>query len=439
MKTFTYSNSFDDPADRLHGATATNTGSAGVADSAYDGDSNAEWIFSSSGVVNSAGSLQLNADLETGNRVTDFTFSGTVDFIGDTGGVNNQYTDGISFSLGDPTSLGAAAEYGLTEGLAVSISPYHDSISILWNGVQINAITVTGMESFTSQSFSVSVDAGGTVSVSYAGRSLTATIPADAWASTDQSGWDFVVAGRSGVNTAEGYIDDMTVNANIVCFLAGTMIDTPSGPRPVESLRVGALVETRDHGAQPLVWVGARQVPAFGRLAPLELAAGFLGLPAPLRLSRQHCLFVQDAATAALFGPAGVLVRAAHLCGLPGVRKLSGGTARYHHLALARHEILFAQGSPCESLLPGPYQLRGPQAAGLLAAFPALGRGEAAYPAARRVLRRAEVNRWLKWHAARGGVPSAAPDPLPQPSMRIRALAGSCGLSSVTTASHSCS
>lgn len=438
MKTFTYSNTFD-TADSLQGATATNSGSAGVADSAYDADSNKEWIFSSSGVTNSTGKLELNADLETGNRVTDFTFSGTVDFIGDVGGVDNQFTDGVSFSLGNPSTLGAAAEYGLSTGLSVMVSPYQDKIAIFWNGVEIGSIPATGLEPLGAATFSVSVGSSGNVTASFGNNVVNATIPSGQWTSTDQSGWDFVVAGRSGANTAEGYIDDMTVNANIVCFLAGTRIATPGGLRAVESLQPGDLVHTLDHGAQPLLWVGARKVPAFGRLAPIEFAPGIFGADSPLCLSRGHCLFVQDAGTDALFGPGGVLVRAGHLTGLPGVAKRSGGTARFHHLALARHELVLAEERWVESLLPGPQARNAQDAAELEQLFPSLTRGLAPYPAARHILRRAEVKRWLKWQAARGGLRQSPPGRLLQPSTRMRALAGSCGLSSVTTASHSCS
>jgi hypothetical protein len=40
-----------------------------------------------------------------------------------------------------------------------------------------------------------------------------------------------------------------------VCFVAGTLIATPSGAVPVERLRPGDLVATWDEGAQPVRWV----------------------------------------------------------------------------------------------------------------------------------------------------------------------------------------
>lgn len=403
MKTFTYSNTFDDAGNPLHGATAVNSGSAGVADSGQDADANNEWIFSSPGVGNSSGTLQLNADLVGRDRVTDFTFSGTVDFIGEAGGIGNGYSEGISFSLGNPATMAATVENGLATGLSVMVSPYRDTIAIFWNGAQIGATTVTGIEPLVPQSFSISVDTNGHVTASFGTSSAAATIPGGAWTTTDQTGWDFVFAGRSGTNTAEGYIDDMSVNANIVCFLAGTAVMTPQGPTSVELLRSGDLVETLDHGAQPLLWAGTRRVPAFGRLAPIEFAPGLLGNRNALALSRQHCLFFDCPEVRAHFDPRGVLVRAAHLLGLPGVSRRTGGTAAYHHIAFARHEIVLAEGVPCESLLPAPRQLR--EHPGLDAVFPGLKVGVAPYPAARRVLRRSEVKHWRKWLAKQDTLP----------------------------------
>lgn len=71
-----------------------------------------------------------------------------------------------------------------------------------------------------------------------------------------------------------------------VCFLAGTLIATPSGEVPVETLRAGDLVLTRDHGPQPLVWATSSRITpeAIDRapdLRPIRIAPGALegGLP----------------------------------------------------------------------------------------------------------------------------------------------------------------
>ncbi len=56
----------------------------------------------------------------------------------------------------------------------------------------------------------------------------------------------------------------VTINS-VPCFVAGTLIRTPDGDVPIESLRPGDLVLTLDDGPQPLRWVGSRVVPRRAR------------------------------------------------------------------------------------------------------------------------------------------------------------------------------
>lgn len=73
-----------------------------------------------------------------------------------------------------------------------------------------------------------------------------------------------------------------------ICFVAGTLIETADGPRPVEALQPGDLVLTRDHGLQPLVWVGQSQIDAARldscpNLRPIVIEPGALGRGLPQR------------------------------------------------------------------------------------------------------------------------------------------------------------
>lgn len=66
------------------------------------------------------------------------------------------------------------------------------------------------------------------------------------------------------------------------CFLSGTLIATPDGEVPVETLRAGDLVLTRDHGAQPLVWtshsaVSREVLDRAPNLRAIRIEAGALG------------------------------------------------------------------------------------------------------------------------------------------------------------------
>lgn len=145
----------------------------------------------------------------------------------------------------------------------------------------------------------------------------------------------------------------------VICFLPGTMIATPEGPRAVETLAPGDRVETRDNGAQPLVWRGETRLSGaelylHPHLRPLRIAAGALpgGRPeADLMVSPGHRLLM---AAPGVLGGSEVLVAAAHLEDGRGVRRdFTLPAVRYVHLMLERHEILTANGQPCESFHPG--------------------------------------------------------------------------------------
>lgn len=169
-----------------------------------------------------------------------------------------------------------------------------------------------------------------------------------------------------------------------ICFLAGTMIATPSGEVPVETLRAGDLVLTRDHGAMPLVWTSQSTVTeAHLDLAPnqrpIRIKAGALGGDLPRRdvdVSPQHRVLVSGA------DGDEYLISARHLmmAGLPGVAlRPVNGDFTLVHVACADHEVIIAEGAPMETLFTGPMAVRAlglPQRLGLIATFPTLARSE---------------------------------------------------------------
>lgn len=152
---------------------------------------------------------------------------------------------------------------------------------------------------------------------------------------------------------------DLTAdNTGVVCFVKGTLIATPLGAQPIETLRPGALVQTRDNGVQTLRWIGRRRL---GRtklqrqpdLKPIRIAPGLVGGEAPLIVSPQHGVLI------ALEG-AETLVRARHLAMMSGghARVLSGQReVIYYHMMFDAHQIVFANGAATESFYPGPHAL----------------------------------------------------------------------------------
>ncbi|TKD21974.1 hypothetical protein FBT96_07425 [Rhodobacter capsulatus] len=144
----------------------------------------------------------------------------------------------------------------------------------------------------------------------------------------------------------------------VPCFTAGTLIETPRGAVPVETLRPGDLVLSRDHGAVPVLWSGGRSLTAADlraepRLLPVLIRENALGRHGALLVSPQHAVL-------ALTDQGERLVRARHLAELNDPRfRIARGKRRvsYHHILLQRHGIVTANGLPCETLYPGPMAL----------------------------------------------------------------------------------
>ena len=190
----------------------------------------------------------------------------------------------------------------------------------------------------------------------------------------------------------------------IICFTPGTLIDTLRGRVAVEALVAGDRVLTRDHGYQPLIWAGRRDLTAAEMArcpaaAPIRIAAGALGRNLPERdllVSPRHRMLITGARAELMFGEREVLVTAADLLGLPGVSQEAAGAVSYVHVMCEAHQIIRAEGAWSESFQPGEAVLGALDAgtrAELLALFPALGgaKGFADYAAARPVLNGTEA------------------------------------------------
>lgn len=155
-----------------------------------------------------------------------------------------------------------------------------------------------------------------------------------------------------------------TPGSQNICFVSGTRIALLGGGSvTVEMLRPGDRVCRAGGGAATVRWVGLRrlsreELTADPRLWPVEMAPGALGPGCPkrvLRLSRQHRVLVQGRIAERLGGAAQVLVAALHLEGLPGVsRPMPVGSVTYVHFLCDAHEVVLAEGAPCEMLLMGP-------------------------------------------------------------------------------------
>ncbi|MDT8327510.1 MAG: Hint domain-containing protein [Roseovarius sp.] len=182
-----------------------------------------------------------------------------------------------------------------------------------------------------------------------------------------------------------------------ICFCRGTSIDTPTGPRAIETLGAGDHILTLDCGAQTLRWIGRRRYPPevvkrLPNLWPIRIRQGALGGGTPhsdLFVSPQHRVLVRSRIAQRMFGADEVLVAAKHLLAAPGFEVLSApGEVEYYHLMFDRHEVVFANGAAAESLFAGTQAMKSVSAAAraeILTIFPSLGRigPLARFPAAR--------------------------------------------------------
>lgn len=148
----------------------------------------------------------------------------------------------------------------------------------------------------------------------------------------------------------------------IICFAQGTVIDTDLGPTPIESLSVGDLVKTRDHGLQPIRWIGKRHFDSLDltrhpTLCPVRFQPGALGNGLPfktLTVSPQHRMLVSGWRSELHFGLPEVLSPAVGMVNGSSVTvDRDASHVTYFHLLFDDHEIVTANGVPSESLHTG--------------------------------------------------------------------------------------
>lgn len=161
---------------------------------------------------------------------------------------------------------------------------------------------------------------------------------------------------------AQDIFTETETDAFIVCYSAGSLIETSRGPVDVARLALGDRVRTQDNGLQPIRWIGARRVRATGRAAPVRIAAGALGTGLPrrdLRVSQQHRILIRSPIARRIFGVSEVLIAAKKLVDLPGIDIVeSPARITYWHFLLDAHEIVFAEGAASESLFTGPQAMQ---------------------------------------------------------------------------------
>jgi len=181
----------------------------------------------------------------------------------------------------------------------------------------------------------------------YSGGSFTTVDEPDAVRLTEL---DCISDSGQIVGFSYGNPADFSFVTEIPCLASGTSILTPDGPRLVEMLRIGDEVVTAQDGiAQVIIWIGKRSIDLRhhakpDKVVPVIICAGAFsdGLPERnLRLSPDHCVFID-----------GCLIEAKTLVnGVTVIRETGARYITYHHIELASHDIMLAEGLPIESYL----------------------------------------------------------------------------------------
>jgi hypothetical protein len=135
------------------------------------------------------------------------------------------------------------------------------------------------------------------------------------------------------------------------CFLRGTRILTPKGEVKVEDLTVGDLVATIDGTAKAIKWIGSWRLPNVaaerwpGEVLPIKVSRSALDQSIPhndLFLSPFHSVY-----TDGLLVPVRNLVNGRSIV---HCRALASDTIEYFHVELFRHDVIFSEGAPTETL-----------------------------------------------------------------------------------------
>jgi hypothetical protein len=137
------------------------------------------------------------------------------------------------------------------------------------------------------------------------------------------------------------------------CFLTGTTIRTANGDRKIEDLAVGDLLPTVFGGTSPIRWIGRyrfkRSDPTKAwvkDVLPVRVARSALGPDVPhadLYITQTHALLID-----------GLLVAAGNLINGTTIIRYDASELdelEFFHIKLERHDVIYAEGAPCETLL----------------------------------------------------------------------------------------
>ena len=337
------------------------------------------------------GPLSASAAVTVGAGGT-LTTAGTI-VVGGSAGLNGSFnvnggvvdaavvtlnsTAALSLDGGTLTATGSIFDSGTISGSGVINGPIYNGVVQVVGGT----LTLTGVQNGDGLSLISTSDLvvgnviGSTVAFgSVTGQTLDLTLPGSfggvvsGFAQGDEiiapgaqsvsllggNTYELLGAGNAPIGTLDfaaalgGLLLDNSGTLTVACFLEGSTLATPAGEVAVERLAAGDLVLTASGGAASVQWVGHRRIDCTRQTQPenvwpVRIRPHAFGPAQPARdlwLSPDHAVFV-----------AGHLIPVRHLLNGSSIVQERRAAVAYFHVELARHDIVLAQGLPCESFL----------------------------------------------------------------------------------------
>jgi autotransporter passenger strand-loop-strand repeat protein/T5SS/PEP-CTERM-associated repeat protein len=262
--------------------------------------------------IGNVGTLVLNSTTVDASQTVEFIKNNAVLEIGQVPATNDGTITG-SVAAGSPNVLA---------GFEAPIQNYKSGDKVILKGLSYGSDTVSGN---TVMVWSGAADTG-----------------------TDLGSLSFITPSGAADDTGAGLAATQIEAGAVSCFVTGTRVGTETGGKKVETLKAGDRVATVDGRYEEVVWVGSRTVdctrhPTPESAWPVRIAKDAFGQNTPgrdLYLSPDHAVFVN-----------GVLVPVKLLVNGTTIAQVKRRRVTYHHVELAAHEVILADGLPVESYL----------------------------------------------------------------------------------------
>ena len=285
--------------------------------------------------------LAANADF-LGTPVT--VTVGTITGSGGLYGASNPSAIFLDQSAVDAGEVYAAQDGGLTELSATPISASTlqyvgaGSTFALQNPAAANAVALKDV----APDDVLELPGSSVSSVSFGAGSLSITTNDGSYSFSNVTYQNGPLTGYSAAPDTSTGLEAVT----LLCFCEGSLIRTPSGDVPVETLEVGTSVVTWRGEHRPITWIGTGKVLATrGRrnaATPVIVRKNALGDNVPHadpRVTKGHSLFIDG-----VLVPVEFLINHRSILWDDRAQEVS-----IYHVELATHDVLIANGAPAES------------------------------------------------------------------------------------------